>query len=67
MKTRDYAAYKGVFEPLVLLEGMRPDRIYCDYEARLHQAAEAQLPEAVVKGCYSSYCIVSTLWQCVVN
>ena len=59
MKTRDSAAYRAVLEPLQ--GAIRPERIYCDFESRLHRAATKLFPAATVKGCFLSYCTVSKI------
>ena len=59
MLCRDSTAYQAVLQPLV--DVMEPERIYCDFEERLHNAAERLFPTATVKGSYASYCTVSSI------
>ena len=57
MKGRDSAAYRETLEPLRAI--FTPQRIYVDFESKLHSAAVSVFPEATIKGCFVSYCIVS--------
>ena len=61
MRSRDSAAYEAVLQPLA--DVFNAEHIYCDFESRLHNAAENLFPMATIKGSYASYCTVSNIWQ----